>query len=189
MRWRSLVGLSLMLLVVASTTMAATKKLPSFTLTSLEGKRVKSADLIGDGPLLINFWATWCKPCLAEMPKLLAFSKEWEDKGFRVISVSIDDPRTSKQVKPFVHRQGIKFPVYLDPNQEVLRKLGGRAVPFNVFVSSGGEILSATQGYKDKHAEMWGRLITADVAATPGADVNEAGEGGQEPADGEAKGE
>lgn len=157
--------LAALCLLLATGAGAAEKQLPSFTLTDLDGKPAPAESLIGDGPVLLNFWATWCKPCLAEQPKLKAFAEQWAAKGFRVVSISIDDPRTAKQVKPFVHRHGIEFPVYLDANQEAYRKLGGRAVPFNVLVGSDGSLLSVTMGYKDQDAETWGALIEADLAA------------------------
>lgn len=176
MRQRMLPGLCLALLL-AEPGMAAAKQLPTFTVKDLDGKPQRSEALIGDGTVLFNFWATWCKPCLAEQPKLQAFHEEWKDRGLRVVSVSIDDPRTAKQVKPFVKRHKIAFPVYLDSNQEAYRKLGGRAVPFNVLVGSDGTVLSETMGYKEKDAETWAALIAADAAAQ-----------GEE-AEGEAKGD
>ncbi|MCP4548253.1 MAG: TlpA family protein disulfide reductase [bacterium] len=163
MSWRSLVGLAL-ILMMATTALAAPKKLPNMTLTDLNGKRHKIEELTGDGPVLINFWATYCKPCLAEMPKLYEFYETQKDAGFTVISISIDPPRSAKQVKPFVRRQGIKFPVYVDTNQEIHRKLGGRAVPYNVLVGTDGMILAVTTGYKESDAEKWAELIAADVA-------------------------
>ena len=161
---RRLVFAALCLLMAVSAN-AAEKQMPSFTLSDLDGKPHSSESLIGGGPVLLNFWATWCKPCLAEQPKLKAFHAEWAAKGLRVLSISVDDPRTAKQVKPFVHRHGIEFPVYLDSNQDAYRKLGGRAVPFNVLVGSGGELLSVTMGFKEQDAETWGALIEADLAA------------------------
>ncbi len=166
MRLRNLIISSLALLLLTSgMSLAAEKQLPAFTVKDLAGKPHKSEELIGQGPVLFNFWATWCKPCLAEQPKLKAFHEEWREKGFRVVSVSIDDPRTAKQVKPFIKRHKIDFPVYLDSNQEAYRKLGGRAVPFNVLVGTDGGVLSVTMGYKEKDAETWAALIEADHAS------------------------
>ncbi len=168
MRSRILVALALSILMITSTAglgLAAEKKLPAFSVKDLAGKPHRSDALIGDGVVLFNFWATWCKPCLAEQPKLKAFEAEWKETGFRVVSVSIDDPRTAKQVRPFIKRHKIDFPVYLDSNQEAYRKLGGRAVPFNVLVGSDGTVLSVTMGYKEKDAETWATLIESDLAA------------------------
>ena len=162
---RSVLMVAALCLLLAVSAGADEKKLPSFTLSDLDGKPHSSESLIGGSPVLLNFWATWCKPCLAEQPKLKAFQATWAEQGFRVLSISIDDPRTAKQVKPFVHRHQIAFPVYLDANQEAYRKLGGRAVPFNVLVGSDGSVLSVTLGYKDQDAETWGALIEADLAA------------------------
>ncbi len=166
MFWKRAAGFCL-IMIIAATAMAAPKQLPKFDLTDLEGKRLKSSELLGNGPVLINFWATWCKPCLAEMPKLKAFHEDWADQGLRVISVSIDDPRSQKMIKPFVKRQGIEFPIYLDPNQDAHRRLGGNAVPFNVLVGNDGKILSVSAGYRDKDAKKWAKLVAADLEAHP----------------------
>ena len=69
MKWISLLAAALVMLLAAGA-LAGPKKLPSLTLTDLDGKRHKIEEFTGEGPLLINFWATYCNPCLAEMPFL-----------------------------------------------------------------------------------------------------------------------
>lgn len=151
--------LTLVFLLLGS--LAVARNVPTLKLRTLEGKRVALTDYLGEGPVLLNFWATWCKPCLAELPKLEAFIAEMEGSGLRLVTVNVDDPKTSKQVAPFVHRHGFEFPVLLDPNQEVLRKLGGRAIPFNVFISAEGQIESAHFGFKPAYLEEWRQLVSA----------------------------
>ncbi len=153
----------LLVLLLPLLASAEGKKLPRISVTDLEGKKHDVSEFLGEGPVLLNFWATWCKPCLAELPKIEEFQKEWEGKsGLKLITVSIDDPRSQKQIKPFVHRHGFEFPVYTDSNQEALRKLGGRGVPFNVLISTDGNILDAHAGFKEKDTETWAEMILAD---------------------------
>ncbi len=153
----------LLILALPLSSLAEGKQLPRISVTDLEGKKHQVSEFLGEGPVLLNFWATWCKPCLAELPKIEEFQKEWAEKsGLKLITVSIDDPRSQKQIKPFVHRHGFEFPVYTDSNQEALRKLGGRGVPFNVLIGTKGEILDAHAGFKEKDTETWAELILAD---------------------------
>ncbi len=153
----------LLVLLLPLMALAEGKKLPRISVTDLEGKKHDVSEFLGEGPVLLNFWATWCKPCLAELPKVEAFQKEWAEKsGLKLITVSIDDPRSQKQIKPFVHRHGFEFPVYTDSNQEALRKLGGRGVPFNVLIGTDGRILDAHAGFKEKDTETWAEMILAD---------------------------
>ncbi len=153
----------LLILALPLSSLAEGKQLPRISITDLEGKKHHVSEFLGKGPVLLNFWATWCKPCLAELPKVEEFQKEWAEKsGLKLITVSIDDPRTQKQIKPFVHRHGFEFPVYTDSNQEALRKLGGRGVPFNVLIGTDGTILSSSMGFKEKDPKTWSKLILAD---------------------------
>jgi len=145
---------------------AEARKIPRLSVTDLEGKTHELSEFLGEGPVLLNFWATWCKPCMAELPKVEAFHRKWAERtGLRLIAVSIDDPRSQKQIKPFVHRQGFEFPIFTDSNQEALRKLGGRGVPFNVLIGVDGDILDAHSGFKNQDTKTWSELILADRAA------------------------
>jgi len=171
MRSAKILGILLILLIGSGAALAEGKKLPRLTITDLDGKKHKVEEFLGEGPVLLNFWATWCKPCLAELPKVAEFQKEWADKtGLKLIAVSIDDPRTQKQIKPFVHTHKFEFPVYTDSNQEALRKLGGRGVPFNVLISRDGIILDAHSGFKESDTEKWVELM---LAASPSVESEE----------------
>ena len=159
-----LLALILMLPVLA---LAGPKKLPRIQVTDLDGKKHDFQEFLIEGPVLLNFWATWCKPCLAELPKIEEFHEEWAGRGLQLITVSIDDAKTQKQVKPFVHRHGFEFPVYTDPNQEAFRKLGGRAVPFNVLIDTDGTILDAHFGFRPKDPEKWGEILLELLGPAP----------------------
>jgi cytochrome c biogenesis protein CcmG, thiol:disulfide interchange protein DsbE len=166
MRATRILSLILIALILPALALAEGKKIPRLSITDLEGKKHDVKEFLGEGPVLLNFWATYCKPCLAELPKIEAFQKEWaEETGLKLITVSIDQPRMQKQVRPFVHRHGFKFPVYTDSNQEALRKLGGRGVPFNVLIGTDGSILDAHAGFKASDTETWAALILEDAAA------------------------
>lgn len=96
--------ITLLLALTVSLGVQSQKKLPNVTLKSLHGKEVLTSDLSNDGkPMIISFWATWCKPCLSE---LSAFNDEYEDwveeTEVKIIAISIDDARTNARVKSMV---------------------------------------------------------------------------------------
>lgn len=82
-------------------------KRPDFTLGNVDGQRVSAADFNGE-VLLLNFWATWCEPCRAEMPMLDQLHAELSDQGFQVVGIALDDVQ---QARAFVEKLGIEYPV------------------------------------------------------------------------------
>ena len=92
------------------------KPAPTFELPDINGKKVSLTDFKGK-VVLINFWATWCGPCKAEMPSLNSLYSTFKNDGFVVLAVSIDT--SEKPVKSFVSEKGIAFPVLMDPEKEV----------------------------------------------------------------------
>jgi peroxiredoxin len=92
------------------------KKAPSFELNSLDGKKVGLSDYSGK-VVLLNFWASWCGPCKAEMPSLNALYTELKDRDFVVLAVSIDS--SEGPVRSFRTEKGLAFPILMDPEKEV----------------------------------------------------------------------
>ena len=112
----SLVLISLALVVVSVSALPQTssdgaKPLPELSLHSLEGKKVPSADLKGK-ILVLDFWATWCAPCIAEVPHLNKLQEKYEDRGVKVVGVTMASGE-AKEVKPFVTRFKINYSVLM----------------------------------------------------------------------------
>jgi peroxiredoxin len=125
-----------------------------FRLKNLEGRSVSLHQSLADGPVLIAFWATWCKPCLQELPRLSEMTPQWSEKGLTVQAISIDKARSHGRVRSYAHSQDFAFDVLLDPNQEAFRKLQGSSVPFLVLLDSTGEKRLVKVGYRpgDEHS-------------------------------------
>lgn len=125
------------------------RKAPDFRLKAMEGDDVQFVDNLHRGPILVDFWATWCIPCLNEMVELQKLYERYHERGFEIFGVSIDNPRTASKVKPTVKSKGFTFPILLDPDKEVLKKFGGKnVVPYAVLVSPDGEVIAIYEGYK-----------------------------------------
>jgi thiol-disulfide isomerase/thioredoxin len=105
-----------------------------FALDTLDGGRVKLADFAGR-PVVISFWATWCKPCKQELPFLDAFARQYADRGLAVIAINTDGPRTLAEVSRFVRQKDLKIPQLLDKEGAVLARLNPRGVmPFSLYL-------------------------------------------------------
>jgi thiol-disulfide isomerase/thioredoxin len=121
---------------------------PAFALTDLSGKRV--AEDTGRGKVvLINFWATWCGPCLLEAPELVDLAEEYKDR-INIIGVSTDD--TPEQIRQFAQANKIGYPLLVGRDREdVASAFGlGAGIPMTVFVKADGTILSRLNGINTK---------------------------------------
>ena len=142
------------------------QELPSTTLKTLEGKQVDIKDMIStEGPTVISFWATWCKPCIKELTAFADYAIDLEDEfGAKVLAVSIDDTRNSARVAPLVQGQGWDYTVLLDENQDLKRNLGIVNVPFTLVLNSEGEVVWKHSGYSPGDEETLAEVVE-EVAA------------------------
>ncbi|MGE5479852.1 MAG: TlpA family protein disulfide reductase [Chloroflexota bacterium] len=125
------------------------RKLPNARVKNLKGELVETGKFENGGkPMIISFWATWCKPCLSELIAMNELYEKWqEETGVKIIGVSVDDTRSSKKVAPFVKGRGWKFDVYLDENKDFQRALNVNNPPHTFLINAAGEIVFEHTGY------------------------------------------
>ena len=130
-------------------------QLPSVQLKDLSGKPVDSSTLSNDGkPFIIDFWATWCKPCVRELKAIHESYPDWVDEtGVKLYAIATDDAQNSFKVKAFAEKQGWEYGVLLDPNSDFLRAMGGSNVPHTVLLDGNGNIVESHSGYTDGSEE------------------------------------
>jgi len=110
--------------------------IPPFRLTSLEGTEVTNASYAGK-PVVLNFWATWCGPCVKEIPTLKEIAKNPE---IEVISIALDD-EGEEVVRPFAQRHGIDYTVLLG-SMELFQRFDGYAIPYTLVLDASGRVVS-----------------------------------------------
>lgn len=164
MRKRLILTLGLIILMIGSTVLA--QHLPNLTITSLAGEKTPIYNYLEDGPILINFWSLSCAPCKREMKYLDEFAQTYADSGFHIISINIDTPRSMSKVRSYVRSNKYAFPVFKDPRNEVFRKLGGRVMPYTIFVLSDGTIKEKHVGYAPGDEKQYRQSIEAMLSST-----------------------
>ncbi len=120
----------------------------NFRLKNIDNRTTSYNEVKGETLTIIDFWATWCKPCLKSIPKLVKLSDEFKSKGVNFVGISIDGPRNLAKVRPFARSLGVEYPVLLDTNSEVMGRLGVQAVPSLLIINSENEIVYFHEGYK-----------------------------------------
>lgn len=138
-------------LLALATVFTADAQLPSVTLKSIDGKTVKTDTLSNNGkPFIIDFFATWCKPCNRELDAIAEVYEDWQaETGVKVIAVSIDQAQNINKVKPLVDGKGWDYEVLLDPNSDFKRALGVQMIPYTLIVDGKGNIVYKHNGYTD----------------------------------------
>jgi len=115
-------------------------KAPDFSAPNLDGKEVELKTLLKQGPVLISFWATHCKPCIKELNQLKKFYPEYKKKGFEILAVDVDGPRSVSRVKSKVKGLKWEFPVLFDTNKDIYRKYHVLGIPHTVLIDQEGDI-------------------------------------------------
>ena len=122
-------------------------KAATFHLRSLGGNEVDLADLLTRGPVVLDFWATWCQPCAQALPEMQRVAERWSDRGVTVVGVSIDGPRNQSRVRPFAAKLGLTFPILFDADGKLQRDYQVSAVPTTVVIDTRGRIAYASEGW------------------------------------------
>ena len=130
---------------------SAFAELPSVLLKDVNGNTVNTAELSNDGkPMVISFWATWCKPCKRELKAISEVYPDWQDEtGVKLVAVSIDEAQNAAKVKPLVDGMNWEYEVLLDPNGEFKRQMGVSDVPHAFIVDGQGNVVWSHKGYVD----------------------------------------
>ena len=146
------------------------KKASDFKLKDIKGKTVKLKDALEKGPVLIDFWASWCVPCKEEMPIFNDLYGKYKEKGLSVFLITIDKGSAIQKAKSFVKSKGFDFTVLFDPKKKVFKKFGCKStVPVTFVLNKKGEIVFKHDGkgtekmFEDAIIKAFGDSLSTEV--------------------------
>ncbi len=143
-------------------------KLPEIAVKNLNGEPFSTGDIANGGkPIIMTFWATWCKPCMKEHDAINEVYEEWVDEtGVKLYAVSIDNARSSKRVLPTVNGKSWEFDVLLDPNGDLKRAMNVNIPPHTFIIDGNGNIVWQHIGYLEgdevEYIEIVEKLIAGE---------------------------
>lgn len=149
---KKLLAFSILIIVLCSAFVTSDgDRIPAATLKDLNGNKVSSATFSNNGkPIIISFWATWCKPCKKELDAVAENYDDWQkETGVKLIAISIDDARSSGKVVTDVKAKGWEYEVYIDENQDFKRAMNVMNVPHTFLVDGKGNIVWSHNSYSE----------------------------------------
>jgi len=123
-------------------------KAPQFTLPDINGNQVSLSDFEGK-VVILDFWATWCPPCVKEVPHFIELYDEYKEQGFEMVGISLD-AGGANDVKPFVEKMNVNYTMLIG-NQDVTKQYGGiGGIPTTFVIDKAGQIRQKYVGYREK---------------------------------------
>ncbi len=138
-----------LLLLVPTISFAQIKNLPNVDVKKIDGSSFNFKNIDNNGnPIVISFWATWCKPCTKELNNIAEVYEDWQDEtNVKLVAVSIDDRRSQSKVAPYVNSSGWEYEIYIDPNSDLKRAMGVSTVPHTFLLDKNKQIIWQNRGY------------------------------------------
>lgn len=139
--------------------------LEDVTFYDLDGKEARLSDYEGK-VLLVNLWATWCPPCVAELPSLDIIQAGLGDKGLRVMAISLDRDKTADELKAFLQGRGVEYlHAYVDTDRAIPLKWKYAGVPVTFLIDRTGAVIRQYEGAADWASDPHYRDIEAALTA------------------------
>jgi len=145
-------------------------QIPSVEIKNLNGKIINTSQFDNNNkPIIISFWATWCKPCKQELENIHEVYEDWkEETNVKLIAISIDDSRNSAKIKPMVDAKGWEYEVYQDSNREFASKMGVNPIPHTFLLDGNKNIVYEHVTYSDGDEEkLYEKLLQTIDATSP----------------------
>jgi thiol-disulfide isomerase/thioredoxin len=143
--------ITIVLMFIGSLSFAQDKArpLPAVAIKTATGETISTSTFENGGkPIIVDFWATWCKPCIEELNAIHEVYADWQkETGVKIIIISVDDARTIQRVMPFVNARNWTYESYIDPNGDFKREMNVNMPPQTFVLNANKEIVWQHVGY------------------------------------------
>ncbi len=129
-------------------------KVANFSLKDFDGVYHNLNDELQKGPVILDFWATWCKPCLKSMPMLDSLYKKYKKSHLQVFGICVDTKRSISKAKSIWYSKKLSYIPLWDWSGEVMKKYGIKSIPTFIIIDSDGHIVFRRKGYKKKEQKV-----------------------------------
>ena len=152
---KSLIFSSLLVFALSAFTFSDGGKLPSATVKKMDGSKINTNTISNNGkPMIISFWATWCKPCKKELDAIHEeYASLVKETGVKLVAISIDDARSAGKVITDVKAKGWEYEVYIDENQDFKRAMNVNNVPHTFLIDGTGKVAWSHNSYAEGDEE------------------------------------
>lgn len=140
---------------------------PDFTLPVHGGGKMTLSEVWKEGPVVVDFWATWCAPCKRALPRYQAIYDKYREQGLSILAVSQDDPRSQAKIGAFFKSQKLTFPALLDGDKKAGRLFGVQTLPVTIVISQEGRVVAVHNGYRDGDERVLERQIVELLSDRP----------------------
>ena len=123
------------------------QKIPDLKIKLMDGTITSFHKLVEDGPLIIDFWATWCEPCKSIMEFHNQYHQEYFKEGFKVLMINMERKGNLEQVEKFIEENDFQFYIATDQNNVLFNRFTQKEMPTAIFVAKGGEVRWIRNGY------------------------------------------
>ncbi len=130
-----------------------------FSASTIHKETVTYSNIKGDSLTIIDFWASWCKPCLKAMPKLEKVFQEYRNKSVNVIGINVDGPRSVSKARPLVNTLNITYPIIIDMEGNIKNNMEVNSLPTLLIINSKNKIVYRHEGYAPGDEEELKRMI------------------------------
>jgi len=130
----------------------------NFNLKDIRGERVNLDSLLKEGPVILDFWATWCKYCDEVLDILQEINEEYEGK-VSIVALSWDSGLSQSKIFPLAQSRGWKFPIVMDSDRKIGKKFGVIVLPTTIILSPEGKIVYRKLGYNPKEKKELKKII------------------------------
>jgi thiol-disulfide isomerase/thioredoxin len=136
--------LLILILLLVQVASAQTKPVSDLKLKDLDGKKIQLSDYKGK-VVLLNFWATWCSPCLAEIPELVKWQRKYSKAGLQIIGIT-QPPQTRREIQQFVRKLKINYPIIQGKAEQKSFFTASETLPWTIVIDRQGNIVAQIEG-------------------------------------------